>query len=197
MTHYIFAPAPTRGYGEHAFTTWLDGFSDDEIKEIIRIGDLGTKTMATLDVDDVDPEYRTTEVSWIHHTPESDWLYGRIAHIIQNVNSQFYGFDIHGLCESLQFTVYTGDNRGHYDWHQDGGANTNSPRKLSIVIQLSDPADYEGGDLEILTSRSPVVINKQKGLAAVFPSYVLHRVTPVTKGIRKTLVAWITGPKFR
>jgi len=196
MTHYIFAPAPTKGYGEHAFTTWQNGFSNEEIDEIIRIGEAGTKTLAVINVDSVDTSYRSTEVSWIHHTHESDWLYGRIAYIIQNVNSQFYGFDIHGLCESLQFSVYTEDNKGHYDWHQDIG-NTNSPRKLSIVIQLTDPSEYEGGDLEILSSREPSVINKQKGLAAVFPSYILHRVTPVTKGVRKTLVAWITGPKFR
>jgi PKHD-type hydroxylase len=65
------------------------------------------------------------------------------------------------------------------------------------VLQLSDPDEYEGGNLEILSSREPTVIEKKKGLVSVFPSYILHRVTPVTSGVRKTLVVWTTGPKFR
>jgi PKHD-type hydroxylase len=197
MTHYIFSPAPTKGYGDHAFTTWQNGFTEDEINQIIKMGESAVKTSASIDGNRIDTDYRTTEVSWIHLNQESDWLYGRIGFIIQNLNSQYYGFDIHGLCESLQFSVYTEDNEGHYDWHQDAGGITSSPRKLSIVIQLSDLEDYEGGDLQILTSREPCAVVKEKGLSTVFPSYILHRVTPVTKGVRKTLVAWITGPKFR
>lgn len=197
MTHYIFAPAPSKGYGDHSFTTWHDGFSQEEIDKIIQMGESGIKLDATIGVDEVDTDYRSTEVSWIHHNNESDWLYGRISYIVQNLNGQYYGFDIHGLCESLQFSLYTSEKKGHYDWHQDASGVTASPRKLSIVIQLSDPSEYEGGELEILTSRETTPVVKQKGMATVFPSYILHRVTPVTSGVRKTLVAWITGPKFR
>lgn len=197
MTHYIFSPASTQGYGDHPFTTWQDGFTEDEIDKIIELGELHTKTAASIDGDRIDPDYRATDISWIHLNEKSDWLYARMAFIIQNLNSKYYGFDIHGLCESLQFSVYTEKNGGHYDLHQDAGGSTSSPRKLSMVIQLSDPEDYEGGDLQILTSRNPSNVAKEKGLAVVFPSYTLHAVTPVTKGVRKTLVAWITGPKFR
>lgn len=197
MTHYIFAPAPSKGYGDHSFTTWQKGFTDQEIEQIIQLGEAHIKTAAVIDENTVDADYRSTEVSWIHHNNDSDWLYGRIAHIIRNLNGQYYGFDIYGLCESLQFSVYTSEKEGHYDWHVDAFGTTDTPRKLSIVIQLSDPDEYEGGNLELMTSRETTVITKEKGLAAVFPSYILHRVTPVTRGVRRTLVAWITGPKFK
>lgn len=197
MTHYIFTPAPTKGYGDHSFTTWRNGFSNEEITQIIEIGEASIKGPATIGVDKVDDNYRRTEVSWIHYDDKSDWLYNRLRYIVQSLNGEYYGFDIHGLCESLQFSIYNSDKQGHYDWHQDAGGNTDTPRKLSLVLQLSDPEEYDGGNLEILSSRDPTVIEKQKGLAVVFPSYILHRVTPVTSGVRKTLVAWITGPKFR
>lgn len=197
MTHYIFSPAPSKGYGDHAFTTWRNGFTDTELTQIIEIGESGIASPATIGVGKLDNNYRSTEVSWIHYDQNTDWLYNRLRYIVQNLNSDYYGFDVHGLCESLQFSVYTSDKQGHYDWHTDASGNTQTPRKLSVVIQLSDPEEYQGGNLEILSSREPTVITKQKGLAVVFPSYVLHRVTPVTSGVRKTLVAWITGPKFR
>jgi PKHD-type hydroxylase len=71
------------------------------------------------------------------------------------------------------------------------------PRKLSVVLQLSDPSEYEGGDLEIMNCSEPTQVKKEKGLVTAFPSFMLHRVTPVTKGIRRTLVVWLTGPRFR
>lgn len=197
MTHYIFTPAPSRGYGDHPFTTWRDGFSDSEIEQIIEMGESCIKSRASINKNTVDNDYRSTDVSWIHYDQSSDWLYNRLRFIIQNLNSEYYGFDIHGLCESLQFSIYKSDEDGHYDWHIDAGVNTESPRKLSIVIQLTDPDEYDGGNLEIMTSRDPSVVQKQKGLAVLFPSYILHRVTPVTRGVRRSLVAWITGPKFR
>jgi PKHD-type hydroxylase len=98
----------------------------------------------------------------------------------------------------MQYTVYYGDREGHYDAHIDSSANTQCPRKLSIVLQLTDPAEYEGGELQIINdSRSPLAVQKARGLVAAFPSFALHKVTPVTKGIRKTIVIWITGPAFR
>jgi PKHD-type hydroxylase len=62
---------------------------------------------------------------------------------------------------------------------------------------LSDPEEYQGGQLEVYTGVAPQEIKKEKGLISLFPSYVLHRVTPITSGIRKTLVVWICGPSFR
>ena len=83
-----------------------------------------------------------------------------------------------------------------YGWHVDGGGGGPS-RKLSLVLQLTDPSQYEGGNLEIMTSSNPEQVRKQRGIIAAFPSYVMHQVTPVTKGSRQSLVAWISGPRFK
>jgi PKHD-type hydroxylase len=64
-------------------------------------------------------------------------------------------------------------------------------------VQLADPSEYEGGNLQVMTSGQPQTVRKQRGLIAVFPSYVLHQVTPVTQGSRQSLVAWVSGPAFR
>lgn len=197
MSHYIFKPMPSNGYGDHAFTTWVDAMSSDEIEAVVRLAEEREKKSAALGGAILNKEYRSSSVSWIGYSQETEWVFDRIAHIVSNINSQFYGFDLHGMCEDIQFTEYYASENGHYDWHQDSGSNTASPRKLSIVIQLSDPADYDGGDLQILASKEPINVDKKLGFAAVFPSFMLHRVTPVTRGTRRSLVAWIAGPKFR
>ena len=84
-----------------------------------------------------------------------------------------------------------------YGWHLDYGGNGTPSRKLSMVLQLTDPSQYEGGNLQLMTSGEPITVRKQRGLVVVFPSYVLHQVTPVTNGNRQSLVSWITGPTFK
>jgi PKHD-type hydroxylase len=101
----------------------------------------------------------------------------------------------------IQYTTYYGDAHGRYDWHCDTfwANSTTYDRKISIVIQLSDSKDYEGGDFEIdhRYPQFPKEAIRDKGSVLVFPSFINHRVTPVTSGTRKSLVAWIQGPKFR
>ena len=146
-----------------------------------------------------DGKVRESKVAWIGLNDDSQFIYDRLAFILRNLNGQFYNFDIYGFSEDLQFTVYEEGTNGHYTWHVDSGVvdNGSVPRKLSLVLQLTDPSEYEGGDLEIMTSSTPTQIKKEKGMIAVFPSYTLHRVTPVTKGTRKTIVVWATGPSFK
>jgi PKHD-type hydroxylase len=80
----------------------------------------------------------------------------------------------------------------------DMGGGNSITRKISIVVQLSDPDEYEGGELQIQTgSESYISILKKKGAVTLFPSYMRHRVTPVTKGVRKSLVLWVGGSTFR
>lgn len=198
MTNYIFQPCPNFGISEHAFTTWTDAFSDEEVKRLVAYGDAKVATDAVLGDSRLDAEYRRSKVAWLDTDPEIMWMFDRMAYVARSLNGQFYRFDLYGFGENFQYTTYHADELGHYDWHQDGGiGHTGAPRKLSMVLQLSDPADYEGGDLEIMSQKKPVQVTKQKGLVAVFPSYMMHRVTPVTSGTRRTLVAWITGPAFR
>ncbi|WXK24671.1 2OG-Fe(II) oxygenase (plasmid) [Mycetohabitans endofungorum] len=85
---------------------------------------------------------------------------------------------------------------GHFHWHNDYSHETSvSPRKLTVVIQLSDERDYEGGDLEVFET-GPTPLPRGQGTILCFPSILPHRVTPITKGVRKVVVAWIAGPRL-
>jgi PKHD-type hydroxylase len=97
----------------------------------------------------------------------------------------------------MQLGVYTEHDQGHYDWHIDSGLETNTvPRKLSMALLLSDPSEFEGGELQIMRAGVPESVEQKRGRAWFFPSYLMHRVTPVTKGIRRSLVMWVGGPAF-
>ena len=85
----------------------------------------------------------------------------------------------------------------HFDWHLDFGPGAISERKLSITVQLSDEDAYEGGDLEFMVNKEYVKAPREQGTVIVFPSFIMHRVTPVTKGTRESIVGWIAGPPFR
>lgn len=195
MTIYRLFPSPTFGRGEHPFTSWNDAFSKEEIEKIIELGESLLPTDAKVG-SGLNTEYRRSKTSWIQLNNETEWIFSRLGHIVSSLNGQFYGFDLHGFVEGLQYTVYSEEDAGCYDWHLDWGSNT-PQRKLSIVTQLSEPDEYDGGDLEIMTSKNPDVVDRCAGRSVVFPSFVLHRVTPVTRGTRKTLVAWICGNQFR
>ena len=195
MTIYRLLPSPTYGRGEHPFTSWEDVFSPEEIARIVELGESLLPADAEVG-SGVNKEYRRSKTSWIHLNSETEWIFSRLGHVVSCLNGKFYGFDIHGFAEGIQYTVYSEDEQGCYDWHLDWGSNT-SQRKLSIVVQLTDPEEYEGGDLQIMSRREPDVVDKCAGRGVVFPSFTLHRVTPVTKGVRRTLVAWICGNQFK
>ena len=198
MSRYLFYPPPPMTLDAGPYAYWEGGFSDEEIENIIKLGENRNPLTAKVDNGRVVRDIRVSNTSWIDLKEDSQWLYDKIADIIIRLNFQYYKFDLTGLYEHMQFTIYEGNELGHYDWHLDGGGNTHTiPRKLSFVLQLSDPNDYEGGELQIMTSVNPMTVRKEKGFVVVFPSFTLHRVTPVTKGIRKTLVVWVTGPSFR
>ena len=139
--------------------------------------------------------YRLSEICWINPSSETEWIFKRIEELIFNLNERFFGFDIGGLQEGIQFTKYTAPG-GKYGKHVDCQAGTRI-RKLSFTLQLSDPRDYEGGELSLISDEVPVLMSKEQGHVALFPSYVLHEVTPVTRGTRYSLVSWVTGKPFR
>jgi PKHD-type hydroxylase len=197
MAIYQLAPSPSIALPEISHATWNGGFTDEDINEIIRIGDSLTLQDAIVGAGDVANNIRSSKTGWINLTPETSFIYDKLAFIARQLNGQFFDLDLWGFVEHLQYTIYDGID-DHYTWHLDrGGTISDTPRKLSLVLQLSDPSEYEGGDLEIFAAPEPVKIEKQKGLVVAFPSFILHRVTPVTKGIRKTLVVWLAGPRFK
>lgn len=200
MTQYIFAPSPSFDVSEHVFVTYPDAFSPEEIEKIISFCETLEKQEGTVENNNlVVDSTRKSTIAWVSYNQETTWIFNKLAMACRILNGQFYKFDLFGFSEPLQYTTYSGEEKQHYTWHRDCGPGLGNlpPRKLSVVLQLSDPTDYEGGDLELITSSQSDIIQKQKGLIAAFPSYIVHRVTPVTAGIRRTLVAWISGPPFR
>jgi PKHD-type hydroxylase len=143
----------------------------------------------------VNPDIRRAQVSWVNNSPDTRWVFERLAHIASRLNAEHFKFDLTGFGEPLQLTHYDQIENGMYGWHQDFGGEIS--RKLSLVLQLSDPSEYEGGNLQIMTSSNPQNIRKQRGIVVAFPSYALHQVTPVTQGNRQSLVAWVSGPPFK
>jgi len=167
--------------------------SDEECKLIIELG-LSKKIKKGITFNGENDPTRESNISWILGE-DAEWLFRRITDATLQVNKTEFNFDLIGLGEGLQFTHYVAPG-GKYGVHTDSGPTT-PVRKISFVIQLSDPKDYEGGDLKLHVSDDPLFIPKKKGTICFFPSYVLHEVTKVTKGERFTIVGWITGPQFK
>lgn len=197
MSAYLLAPSPQIAVPQPTFATWQDAFTPQALDRIIEIGDSLTQGEATVGGSgNVNPALRQCRTAWIANNSETAFIYDALGWVARSLNGQFYDFDLWGFVEDLQFTTY-GPGGDHYDWHVDKGAPGLAPRKLSLVLQLSDPSEYEGGELEVWAGQSPETVVKGRGLVAAFPSFTLHRVSPVTKGVRRTLVAWLAGERFR
>jgi PKHD-type hydroxylase len=177
--------------------------ADLDVKLIREVGDRAYELngmKGTVDAGTDNASVRKSKIAFFNPEEQLGALFQKISNSISFFNSQYWNFDITSFVEDWQYTIYESDEQGHYDWHIDNIASWNSsPRKLSAVIQLSDPDEYEGGDLSFNfgTLEANKVASKKKGTLIIFPSYVLHKVSPVTSGTRRSLVLWISGPKFR
>jgi len=167
----------------------------------------------------VDKRKRNALNAWI---PAEHWITGFLWHYVMMANRQNFLYDIeHVDRNSLQYTVY---NEGHfYGWHNDGGlpicyqpvsngnqgtynqlsqdfiaTNCEKVRKLSFSLLLSDPETYEGGNFQLINENERTYIApRQKGSIILFDSRAKHRVTPVRKGTRKSIVGWTVGPRWK
>jgi PKHD-type hydroxylase len=143
-------------------------------------------------------QIRRAEIAWLDDIPQASWVMERMMSLTARANRETFGFDLTDFGESPQVARYGAEREGHFDWHSDIGAGTwAAKRKLTIVVQLSDPADYTGGTLELRPDSNVAEAPRTRGTAIVFPSFVLHRVTPVTTGTRWSLTLWSHGPAFR
>ncbi len=127
-----------------------------------------------------------------------DFPYCLIADRIIKANNEIWRLDLTGFnmfLDKPNILRYKAEEQGHYDWHFDYGKEY-SNRKISFSLQLSDPSEYDGGHLEI-AGINPDEATRKKGTLIMFPSYVRHRVTPVTRGTRYCVVGWVHGPHFR
>jgi len=178
------------------------GFSDDELAKIYRdVASLPFREAATGESNEnTDKTIRSSSIKWVPQSQEWAWLYDKMMNMIIEANSAIWNFDLHTALDSIQYTEYYDVEGGHYGWHQDIGPGHLSTRKISITVQLSDTDDYEGGDLEYFrggdinnTEKAP----RGKGVVFIFPSYMMHRVAPITKGTRRSFVLWVGGSHYK
>ena len=194
-------PRQTPGKDSHAY--WDDFLSNEDINHILSLPEWVNTSAAKIGGTSgdgvVDQQFRETNVSWFSPNQNNAHIWGKFSEVVSEINSQFFRFDLTGFYEPAQLGLYTADKQSYYGWHTDASASDRrTPRKLSMVLMLSDPSEFEGGELQIKPySDNLINLEQKKGRAWFFPSYVLHRVTPVTKGIRRTLVLWVGGPEFR
>jgi PKHD-type hydroxylase len=186
---------------------WFEnGLSEEEIQKIddqIRKQLKDTNTTLNDGVifsekDDLETihKVRKSKIAWIQEGDEWQWLYDKFIDMTDIANKKMWNLELVGMTEKIQYSHYEGDG-SHYSWHMDIGQGHAVRRKISIAVQLSDPKDYEGGDFEFMLRADKTVVPRNKGAVVLFPSFMLHKVTPVTKGLRKSLVAWVSGPCWK
>ena len=141
-------------------------------------------------------DYRKSRIKWCPQSLEWGWVYNNLHDMIVEANNVMWKFDLSTMNEQIQYTEYYGSNEGGYEWHMDCGEKIQNQRKISVTVQLSDSNEYEGGDLEFNIGRK-LTAQRGIGTAVIFPSFYLHRVTPVTSGIRKSFVLWVGGEPYR
>lgn len=144
------------------------------------------------------PQIRRAKLAWLDDIPDAAWVLDRMISLVAAANRETFNFDLTDFGESPQVACYGATGADHFDWHADIGAGVwAAQRKLTIVVQLSDPADYAGGILQLRPDSNVIDAATLRGTATIFPSFVLHRVTPVTMGTRWSLTLWAHGPAFR
>ena len=161
-----------------------DIFSNEDVDKVIELGDALAHVEGLIIGDKVDHRVRDAKIAWVHPNPDTWWIFDKAIKVFKS------GLPFSTL-QSMQYTVYY--KGGHYDWHRDlgDGDAIMKARVNAGVLQLSDPSEYGGGILQIKTDKEKIIdVMKQKGMVTSFPVDTLHKVTPVTSGIRKTLIMW-------
>ena len=143
----------------------------------------------------VDTQTRLSHISWIPFNvlPE---MYKTLEKVMKQTNGNHFGFEGMQITEPAQFTEYS--NGGFYDWHIDSDVECSKEppvRKISMTLLLSKDDEFEGGGLELMSEGK--FARPKQGHAIFFASFIRHRVVPVTKGTRRSLVMWFGGTPFK
>lgn len=206
-TGYFIAPQPRAHFNSHFQYSGTNRIlSAPECDAVVALAEhypLQVAAIGNPDASRVDTGYRAAKVALLPLTPRTAWLYERITTRVAGANDH-YRFSLSGLLEGLQLIRYdepdTADQQpGHYDWHQDFGGGYMACRKLSVVVQLSEPQEYDGCRLTIMDPgpRELEGIYRERGAGVIFPSWTPHCVTPISRGTRYALVAWVHGEPFQ
>ena len=173
---------------------WNNAFTAEECKKIVEICSKLELQKAVIDQGKLDERVRKSDIVFLPITDDTRWIFERCTHVVNIVNEKYFNYDLIAIKE-IQYTVY--EDGGFYGKHVDTMYESYGTRKLSFSIQLTDPAEYEGGDLLLHYKAEPVIAKKEQGVMTAFHSQTLHEVTPVLKGKRIALVGWVIGPRFR
>ncbi|MBT9384620.1 2OG-Fe(II) oxygenase [Pseudooceanicola sp. CBS1P-1] len=182
-----------------AFHVVPDAFTPAECQALITAADQsGLARDAGLVRRERDHDLRRADLVWVDDLPETDWVMNRLIDLVRVANREVFDFALDDFSESPQIARYGAERQGHFGWHSDIGEGTlASRRKLTLVAQLSDPAAYEGGALEVWYDSNIRTAPLPQGSVVLFPSFALHRVQPVTAGERHSLTVWAHGMPFR
>ena len=176
---------------------WFEtGFSSEEVNLIVKNAKNYESQKATIIGEDKENTIRKSNIKWLPVNDEWNWVYDRVSNQIMEANKALWQFNLHTIIDNIQYTEYEG-NGGHYDWHLDIGPRSINHRKVSVIVQLSNPDDYVGGNLELHPGSNSFAVPRGKGTVVVFPSFLLHRVTPLTSGLRRSLVLWAGGEPYK
>ena len=152
---------------------------------------------SAINQDDIDKKFRSSKNSWIKW---DSWIAGIMHNMMVSANEDYFHYDLYHFDAPIQSTIY--DVGDFYDWHSDCaepkdhfGQIYNTERKISTSLLLND--DYEGGEIELMFGKFNQVLKPEAGTAIMFPSWMPHRVLPVTKGRRVSLVAWMYGEAWK
>ena len=174
-------------------------FTPDQCRQIIEAGRKQKPQTAQVGMNKpgggTDTKKRVTTISWIPFK-EMGRMYQDLNKFIQKCNETHFGFGDIRITENAQFTEYP--EGGFYDWHMDCDVNmAHEPpvRKISMTVLLNDPAEFEGGDLEVMAPGKYAEL--KQGHAIIFASFLNHRVNKVRRGVRQSLVVWFGGKPFR
>jgi PKHD-type hydroxylase len=184
---------------EGGSVTWRGLFTPEQLDDLERYCDTLPPEPAQLTGSGTDG-IRTTEVAWIYRNARTEDLYLRMEAIVLRLNADLFHFELTGLT-TMQYAVYRDTEAGYFDWHSDYGRYRGDPgqepRKITLSLQMSDGASYDGCDLEVRAAHPIDVAARERGTLMAFRANALHRVTPITRGVRKALVVWAAGPEFR
>ena len=174
-------------------------FTPEQCQKIIDCGRSQTPQQAQVGMGKpgggTDTKKRVTTISWIPFK-EMEPMYNDLNNFIQAANENHFGFGDIQITEQAQFTEYPVG--GFYDWHMDCDVNmAHEPpvRKISMTLLLSPEDQFEGGDLELMAKGKKAKL--KQGHAIIFASFLNHKVNPVTRGVRQSLVVWFGGKPFR
>ena len=195
QNYRLFKTVPRRVVNETLrLAVFIEGFmSADECRRIIDLSEDYAELAGGTGVKGKIDQMRDSKIRFVRPDDNSEWVFEKLETACLKLNLK-YGFELDGFFDGFQVATY--EPGGHYDWHIDLGGQISSARKLSMSVQLSNGDDYEGGDFTFQTATDQPA-PRSIGSLIVFPSYLVHRVEPVTKGKRLSLVSWIAGPPFR